>query len=212
MRERTTQSLPVDSGGAAAASVSGRTGGSWPCCNRACRTLISRLAFGRLIRREFVSYELPSLIEDILVCKDVVNTLRCLSRDDAQTFIDVVNEARCTLIRRRGSIYPTGSILTYFIIQALDMPELSPWAQTQCLRPLYRTCGRYALLPKAMEIPTCYDPTGNALYSGGCADVWKGQYLGRDVAVKVIRTFSNSNLAKVVGVSRCVYTLRIPKY
>ena len=135
------------------------------------------------------------------MCKDVFDTIRCLPRDDAQTFIDVVNEASCTLIRCRGSIYPAGSILTYSINQALDMPELSPWAQNQCLRPLYKTCGRYALLPKAMEIPTCYDPTGNALYSGGYADVWKGKYLGGDVAVKVIRTFSNSDLAKVIGVS-----------
>ena len=98
-------------------------------------------------------------------------------------------------------MYIVGSGLTYSINQALDMPNLSPWAQNQCLRPLYRTCGRHALLPKAMEIPICYDPTGNALYSGGYADVWKGQYRGRDVAVKVIRTFSNSDLAKVIGVS-----------
>ena len=98
-------------------------------------------------------------------------------------------------------MYIVGSGLTYSINQALDMPNLSPWAQNQCLRPLYRTCGRHALLPKAMEIPICYDPTDNALYSGGYADVWKGQYRGRDVAVKVIRTFSNSDLAKVIGVS-----------
>ncbi|KAF9791124.1 hypothetical protein BJ322DRAFT_428820 [Thelephora terrestris] len=134
-------------------------------------------AFERLIRRKFAPHELPSLIEEILMCKDVVDMIRYLPRDDAQTFIDVINEA-------------------------LDMPDLSPWAQNQCLRPLYRTCGRHALLPKAMEIPACYDPTGNALYKGGYADVWKGQYRGKDVAVKVIRIFSNSDLGKVIGVSR----------
>ena len=143
------------------------------------------------------------------MCKDVADKIRCLPRDDAQTFIDVVNEARCTLVHQRGS---AGLVLTYFVNQALDMPELSPWAQNQCIRPLYRTCGRYALLPKAMGIPTCYDPTGNALYSGGYADVWKGQYLGRDVAVKVIRTFSKSDLGKVIGVSCRWCTLREPEH
>ena len=157
-------------------------------------------AFERLIGRKFVPRELPSLIEEALVCKDVDATIRCLSRDDAQTFIDVVNKARCTLIHC-GSIYTVEPVLTYSVNQALDMPDLSPWARNQCLRPLYRTCGRYALLPKTMEIPICYDRTGDALYSGGYADVWKGQYLGRDVAVKVIRTYSSSDLEKVIGVS-----------
>ncbi|KAF9791125.1 kinase-like domain-containing protein [Thelephora terrestris] len=99
---------------------------------------------------------------------------RSLPREDAQTFIDVVDEA-------------------------LDMPDLSPWAQNQCLRPLYRTCGTHALLPKAMKIPICYDRTSDVLYSGGYADVWKGKHCGQDVAVKVIRTFSNSDFGKVIG-------------
>ena len=50
-------------------------------------------------------------------------------------------------------------------------------------------------------IPVCYDRTRVALYKGGFADVWKGEYRGRDVAVKVIRTYSNSDLQKIVGVS-----------
>ena len=62
-------------------------------------------------------------------------------------------------------------------------------------------CGRYALLPKAMAIPICYDRTTNALYKGGFADVWKGRHCDRDVAVKVIRTYSNSDLQRIIGVS-----------
>ena len=30
--------------------------------------------------------------------------------------------------------------------------------------------------------------------------MWKGEYNGRDVAVKVIRTYSNSDLQKIIGV------------
>jgi hypothetical protein len=31
--------------------------------------------------------------------------------------------------------------------------------------------------------------------------VWKGEYSGRDVAIKVIRTYSNSDLQRIIGVS-----------
>jgi serine/threonine protein kinase len=83
------------------------------------------------------------------------------------------------------------------------MPELPPRIRKKRLKSLYRTCGRHALLPGTLKIPVCYDRTGTALYRGGYADVWKGQHCGRDVAVKVIRTCSNDDLQKIVGVSYC---------
>lgn len=49
-------------------------------------------------------------------------------------------------------------------------------------------------------VPVCYDPTGHALYRGGCADVWKEKYCGEDVAVKVIRTYSTDELRKIIHV------------
>jgi len=66
-----------------------------------------------------------------------------------------------------------------------------------------------------MKVTVWYDRTNAALYRGGFADVWKGVYRGRDVAVKVIRTYSNSDLQKIVGVSywlfsACLCTDRAP--
>ena len=81
------------------------------------------------------------------------------------------------------------------------MPELSPETRKKCLKLLYRICGRHALLPKALKIPSCYNQSSAALYRGGFADVWKGEHRGQDVAVKVIRTYSNSDLQKIIGVS-----------
>ena len=66
---------------------------------------------------------------------------------------------------------------------------------------MYRLCGRHVLLPTTLRIPVCYDRTGDALYRGGFADVWKGEHCGREVAVKVLRTYSNSDLRKIIGVS-----------
>ena len=62
-------------------------------------------------------------------------------------------------------------------------------------------CGRRAVLPNVMKVLVQYDRTSAALYRGGCGDIWKGDYCGHDVAVKVIRTYSNSDLQKILGVS-----------
>lgn len=70
----------------------------------------------------------------------------------------------------------------------------------KCLKLLYKTCGRCVLLPKTLEIPVCYDRASDALFRGGYADVWKGEHCGRDVAVKVIRLYSTSDLRKIIGV------------
>lgn len=72
--------------------------------------------------------------------------------------------------------------------------------QNKCLKLLYRTCGHHALLPSTLEVPVCFDQTSNALYRGGYADVWKGRYCAKDVAVKVIRTYSNDDLIKIMKV------------
>ena len=61
-------------------------------------------ACGHLIRREFAPHALPSLIEAIFTSKDVDDTIRSLLRDDAQTFVDVIDEARSTFAYRRESI------------------------------------------------------------------------------------------------------------
>ena len=46
------------------------------------------------MRHEFVSDELPSLIEDIFTSNDVDDRINRLPKDDAQTFVDVVDQAR----------------------------------------------------------------------------------------------------------------------
>ena len=94
------------------------------------------------------------------------------------------------------------SALTRSIDQALDSPDLSLSARVKCLRRLYRTCGFHGILPKRLKVPACYDHNVYPLYKGGFADVWKGEHDGREVAVKVIRTYSRKNLKKIIGVSR----------
>ena len=48
----------------------------------------------RLIRRDFVLHELPSLIEEIFAHKDTDHTIHCLPKEEVQNFVDVIDEAR----------------------------------------------------------------------------------------------------------------------
>ena len=92
------------------------------------------------------------------------------------------------------------------------MDDLPPDIRRRCLRCLYRTCGRKALLPKKLQIPLCYDPTETPQSSGGFADMWKGEYRGSWVAAKVLRAYKTSDLEvirKVGGIQLVVLINRL---
>lgn len=82
----------------------------------------------------------------------------------------------------------------------LDSANLSPWTEKKCLRLLYKTCGHHILLPKALQVLANYDRSSGALCHGGFGDVWKGELSGREVAVKVIRTYLQGELERVINV------------
>ena len=152
-----------------------------------------------MIERAFAPEELPSLIEAVFSNTDEGDAIRHLNMDQARTFIDVLDKARFTFSSHHKTRLIESAPM-YSVDQALDVHELSPRMRKNALKLLYKMCGRYALLPRTLEIPICYDRTGVALFSDGFADVWKGKHCGRDVAVKVLRTYSSSDLQKITGV------------
>ena len=62
-------------------------------------------------------------------------------------------------------------------------------------------CAAHALLPGSLQIKLCDNPTGDPLYRGGYGDVYKREYEGHEVAVKVLRIYGTSDLRKVTRVS-----------
>ncbi|KAF9646803.1 kinase-like protein [Thelephora ganbajun] len=128
----------------------------------------------RLITHDFSQHEVVPLIEAIFSSQDEVKMIGYLRGDDAQTFIDVIDEA-------------------------LDLPGLSSRLRRKCLSVLCKICGRQALLPRSLQIPLCYDRSDTPLYQGGYADVWKGEHRGRPVAVKALRVYSTSDFDKITS-------------
>ena len=57
------------------------------------------------------------------------------------------------------------------------------------------------MLPRSIQIPLCYNRMDAPLYHGGFAEVWKGGYQGREVAVKVLKVYVTSDLVKITKVS-----------
>jgi len=51
--------------------------------------------------------------------------------------------------------------------------------------------------------------TGAPLRRGGYGDVWKREYQGQTVAVKVLRVYEESDLQKLIRVSNMVLLLKI---
>ena len=74
---------------------------------------------------------------------------------------------------------------------------LLPGLQEKCLGILRKICGRLGLLPRSIKIQPSYDKLDDPLRTGGYADIWKGQYLDCQVAVKVLRACAGIHFQKI---------------
>jgi len=155
----------------------------------------------RLIDNPLSTDERISLITSIFSDRNKAKVVGHLTGDDAQTFIDVTDEARLQFLSplKNGSADFPMKLLRR-VDQLLERLPLQ--IRKRCLRSLYRICGRQALLPRPLAIPLCYDPKEVPLCHGGFSDVWKGQYDGREVASKVLRVYQNSDLEQIRKVGR----------
>jgi len=80
------------------------------------------------------------------------------------------------------------------------LDKLPPSLQRKCLSTLCNICGCHGLLPRSVQIPLSYDPTGTPLDRGGFSEVWKSEYQGREVAVKVLKVYQTSDFKKITRV------------
>ncbi|KAF9647563.1 kinase-like protein [Thelephora ganbajun] len=136
-------------------------------------TLVSyNQAWERLINDIVPQNELTPLVETIFSNEKAFDINR-LRRNDAQTFIDVVDKA-------------------------LDNSSLTPQIRRRCVKSLRKMCADHALVPSSLKIELCNNPSDVLLYRGGFGDVWKREYQGREVAVKVLRIYATSDLRKVI--------------
>ena len=160
-------------------------------------------AWKQLLSPTLATHKRIPLITTIYSTSDEVEIARNLFGDDAQTFVDVIDEVSIHTFspQQDESVCPLFTLLCP-IGQSLD--SLPPRIHRRCLHSLYNICGRKALLPRSLAIPLCYSPTENPLCHGAFADLWKGQYRGRDVAAKTLRVYSKGDVGRIRRVGhRC---------
>ncbi|KAF9644879.1 kinase-like protein [Thelephora ganbajun] len=129
-------------------------------------------AWKRLISDTLAIHERISLITVIFSDHNQVKMVGNLSGDDAQAFVDKIDEV---------------------------LDSLAPQIHRRCLRYLYRICDHQALLPKSLAIPLCYDQKEDPVYHGRLADVWEGQHQSRKVAAQVLRLLPGDDTKQIRG-------------
>jgi len=77
------------------------------------------------------------------------------------------------------------------------------------LNRLCKTCSKHCVIPTSMHIPDCSDDSVE-VESGGFADVSQGTYKGRQIAIKVVRTYITSDLDLIRSVSGLPTPLHSP--
>ena len=78
--------------------------------------------------------------------------------------------------------------------QMLETNMISPRERPKFLNSLCKMCSLKRTLPKSMVITCLRKVSTIAEYGGGFADVYRGEYDGRTVAVKVARLYATSDL------------------
>jgi hypothetical protein len=85
-------------------------------------------------------------------------------------------------------------------LQRLEENTLSNRERLKLLNELCKTCSRHRVIPKSMQIPDCSEGAVE-VERGGFADVSRGTYRGRRVAIKVVRVSIADDLDVILSVS-----------
>ena len=136
-----------------------------------------------------------SKLEEIFL--NVMGTVCGHDRSDVQAVIDIVYDVRPPPFPEvQADLFPFRPA-----DQAFNTLSPFPIVQKKCLGSLYKICGQNNLLPVSMQIELPHTLTDTPRCHGGFADVLKWKHRGKEIAVKVLRIRSDSDLQRVTRVS-----------
>ena len=94
-------------------------------------------------------------------------------------------------------------MLLLTITQLLTLPHLDEKVSRRSSRLLYKICKACGMLPASHVIQPELTRVGEFGWSGGFADVSKGEHQGRPVAIKHLRIGTKDEFTKIFKVSDC---------
>jgi hypothetical protein len=66
------------------------------------------------------------------------------------------------------------------------------------MRAMPKLCAAHGMLPSSYILTDGLEVIGDKAYKfGGFADIWKGRFEGRNVAIKALRVYATNNLGKI---------------
>ena len=83
----------------------------------------------------------------------------------------------------------------------LEEGDVSFKDKPEVLNTLGKMCRRLKTIPHSMRIENCPIDPMDEEYDGGCATVYRGQYMGRPVAIKTLRLYLTSDFEECFAVS-----------
>ncbi|KDR72752.1 hypothetical protein GALMADRAFT_143032 [Galerina marginata CBS 339.88] len=98
-------------------------------------------------------------------------------------------EQYANLLRYRGD---TAQQLLDLIQMLLDYPQAGVGAKNNLLAALSRLCGKSGLHPRCFVLTGIKRGESQAT-SGAFADIWKGEFQGQPVCLKIVRMYQSSN-------------------
>lgn len=145
-------------------------------------------ALQQLVSQTIPQDELLSVVETIALNVKAANLVGCLQPSDAQTFIDVIDQAGHHIFSSlKNWLIDLCSNLLIPVNQALNTLDFAPRIQRKCMKLLYKMCAGHVMIPRSLNFELCGDTSGTPLCRGGSADVSRCDYNGQVVAVKVLR-------------------------
>lgn len=159
--------------------------------SRVARAPISNCLLSLLLGSRCSDEQFVTRVEDVVFSKESLMAAKLLLPSDAQKVID-----RLDMVRESATP-PIYYLMSY--TQALDIAAIdgNKRLRRKCLTYLYRICGHHRLLPSAYRLTATLQKGETPVGSGGFAEVWKGFYNGRQVAIKILRVYETSDIEEV---------------
>ena len=177
-------------------------------CGQTLTQTLDALFWDTIFSTDITSAEDLSNVSTLVHSPSKITVARSLQGDNAQRMIDLIDQVsdsrRC----------PRGRTPLLTIKQLLTLPHLDEKPSRRFSRLLYKICKACGRLPASYAVQPELTHVGEFGRSGGFADVSKGEYQGRPVAVKQLKIGTNDELDKIFKVNNCTRlgTSRLPNF
>jgi hypothetical protein len=163
-------------------------------CGRTLTQVLDALFWNTILSTDITSAGDLSNVSTLVHSPSKIAMARSLQGDDAQRMIDLIDRVsdshRC----------PPGRMPLLMIRQLLTLPHLDEKPSRRFSRLLYNICKTHGILPASYAVPPGLTHVGEFGWSGGFADVSKGEHQGRPVAIKQLKIGTNDGFDKVFKV------------